>query len=459
MESFHGVLENRLYRQMSGRQWVFIVTIGLLLVLGLAILISSVTFLHASNNGESDRGAGPWKHMLQQSNQERPCLEANHITPAINGSWLGDSCSGDDSCPENSVCESGQCSCNLTYMYFANSGKCHKGSLLGVSCSGVDSCPANSVCESGQCSCNLTYFAHSGKCYKDEIFLRQTTTRIDLIEPSLVIWSGHFPRRSDCTSKCTQEPDCVSLLYNMADESCDLFNVIYDSDARGDIDYYWVLEDRGNRWVPESCLNLSTCSGIRTDGEYWVYPTVTNRRRTKIYCHNLATEPSPFITLKYPNSFIFHDGSNWIKHRRQCQSSIKPPLKTTEFLKVKIDIESMVVNGSDYTFTLLTGSNPIQYGHARDCNGEHFRKPCPHFGTATIDTRGTGLIVDPTVDFGLKHGYKAAMKNFHRSVYGQISFTCAGWCGICGPISGPIKFKHSMDFISASEAQAVICHK
>lgn len=182
----------------------------------------------------------------------------------------------------------------------------------------------------------------------------------------MAIWSGHFSHRSYCASKCTQKPDCVSLLYNMADESCDLFNVIYDSDDRGDIDYYWVLEDRGNRWVPESCLKLSTCSGITTDGEYWVYPFVTNRRRTKIYCHNLATEPSHFITLKNPNNFIIHDRSNWIIHLRQCQSSIQPPLKKTEFLKVKIYIESMVINGTDYTFTSLTGSEPIQYGYAQD---------------------------------------------------------------------------------------------
>lgn len=84
MESVHGVLEDRLYRHISAR--VFIVTIGLLLVLGVAILISSVAFLHASNNGESDRCTGPCKHRLQQSNQELPGLEANPTTPTINGS-------------------------------------------------------------------------------------------------------------------------------------------------------------------------------------------------------------------------------------------------------------------------------------------------------------------------------------------------------------------------------------
>lgn len=95
--------------------------------------------------------------------------------------------------------------------------------------------------------------------------------------------------------------------------------------------------------VPESCLALSTCSGITTNGEYWVYPAVTNRRLTKIYCHNLATEPSHFITLKYPNNFIIHDESNWIIQHRRCQSAIRLRLKKTKFLKVKLRKEVKLV--------------------------------------------------------------------------------------------------------------------
>lgn len=61
-------------------------------------------------------------------------------------------------------------------------------------------------------------------------------------------------------------------------------------------------------------------------------------------------------------------------------------------------LQNMEVKRFDYTFTLLTGSsNYIPFGNSHDCNGEHFKNPCPHFGTATIDTRGTGLIVDPSV--------------------------------------------------------------
>lgn len=57
----------------------------------------------------------------------------------------------------------------------------------------------------------------------------------------------------------------------------------------------------------------------------------------------------------------------------------------------------MEVNGTDYTFTNISGSPTICYGEATDCNGESFLNPCLHFGNATIDTRGTGLIIHPTV--------------------------------------------------------------
>jgi hypothetical protein len=38
------------------------------------------------------------------------------------------------------------------------------------------------------------------------------------------------------------------------------------------------------------------------------------------------------------------------------------------------------------------------------------------------------------------------MKNFKRSVDGtEISFTCAGWCAECGPLSKPLRFHLSSE--------------
>lgn len=70
-------------------------------------------------------------------------------------------------------------------------------------------------------------------------------------------------------------------------------------------------------------------------------------------------------------------------------------------LKICIDFlfffQSMDVNRTDYTFTSTTGSINTKFGKAIDCNGPQYVDTCPHFGKAIIDTRGTGLIIDPTV--------------------------------------------------------------
>lgn len=91
--------------------------------------------------------------------------------------------------------------------------------------------------------------------------------------------------------------------------------------------------------MPASCLDIITYANITTDGDYWIYPMAANGRRTKIFCHDMANEPSHFITLKNTNSFVEHDGSNWILSYRTCQSSLNHPLKRVEFTKVKIEIE------------------------------------------------------------------------------------------------------------------------
>lgn len=228
------------------------------------------------------------------------------------------------------------------------------------------------------------------------------------------------------------------------------------------MDYFMLPFTQGNFEVPASCSDIRSCSNIATDGEYWIYPMAANGKRTKIFCHDLANEPSHFITLSNINNFIQHDASNWIPLDRfqQCQANFKMPLKSVVFRKIRIGIEDMEVNGTDYTFTNISGSPTISYGEATDCNGQKIWNPCPHFGNATIDTRGTGLIIHPTIAFGVISGWDTEIRDFIRSADGsQIFFSCAGWCGWCGPISGPIGLQHSTEFISAIDAEPVICYK
>lgn len=51
------------------------------------------------------------------------------------------------------------------------------------------------------------------------------------------------------------------------------------------------------------------------------------------------------------------------------------------------------------------------------------------------------------VVFGKVWGFETRATDFLRSADGsEISFSCAGWCGGCGPVSGPIKLVHSVEF-------------
>ncbi|XP_078312928.1 A disintegrin and metalloproteinase with thrombospondin motifs 9-like [Crassostrea virginica] len=280
-------------------------------------------------------------------------------------------------------------------------------------------------------------------------------TRLDLIENELAIRSDFGLTLNQCITSCTEGLRCVSLSYNRTTKSCRHFDVIYDSDEYGNDDY-WIVTNGSTRWVPRSCSEVASCSGNTTDGEYWIYPTATNGRRTKIYCHNLDSVPMHYVTLKNTNRFIGHSPTNWVV-QQECRSDFKAPLTSVDFVKIQINIEDMKINGTDYTFTSHFGS-PLQYGHTTDCNGGASKNPCPRFGNATIDTGGTGLIFDPTSVFGITLGYSAAIKDFSRSSDGtRIFFRCAGWCGNCVPTSGPLQLKHTNEFISAASGMAVIC--
>ena len=49
--------------------------------------------------------------------------------------------------------------------------------------------------------------------------------------------------------------------------------------------------------------------------------------------------------------------------------------------------------------------------------------------------------------FGLLDAHLGDIRDFSRSADGsEIFFTCAGWCAMCGPTSGPLHLKHSDEF-------------
>ncbi|XP_048755582.2 A disintegrin and metalloproteinase with thrombospondin motifs 9-like [Ostrea edulis] len=210
--------------------------------------------------------------------------------------------------------------------------------------------------------------------------------------------------------------------------------------------------------IPESCADLASCSVTSTDGEYWIYPKATSGQRVKIYCHNIRTNPKEYITLKYTNTFVEHDPSNFMTRWQTCRTDYKLPLKSAIFSRVAMNIQDMTVIGSDYTFAVRTGNFKLEFGEAQDCNGYSSMSGCHRFGNAVINTLGTGLILDRNAKWGLINAHKAGIQNFERSEDGaEISITCAGYCGHCGPLSKPLRLILSSEFVSDKEARAEVC--
>ncbi|XP_062572692.1 uncharacterized protein LOC134234634 [Saccostrea cucullata] len=322
----------------------------------------------------------------------------------------------------------------------------------------IESAKEQDTLEAPQCACS-SIVVHEimnttlcKKYYGNMIILkfvikfRKVSTRLELTEPSSALRTGAAESMVHCCLICTTENKCISVLYDKKNRTCQLFNFLLNWDQLGDekgTEYLIMDNAASNRRLPRSCSDIAGCSGITKDGEYWLYPVATNGTRVKIYCHDMQTDPKEYVTMKNENCFIQHDPSNWLSKNERCTTTYTPPLKKAVFSKVAINIQDMSVDGTDYTFAVRTGDFNLTFGQTSDCAGEigFVSKTCPRFSGAKINAQGTGMIFDPTIVFGIVEGYMASILDFQRSADGaEMYFRCGGWCGICGPVEGEMKF-------------------
>ncbi|XP_069119205.1 uncharacterized protein [Argopecten irradians] len=138
-------------------------------------------------------------------------------------------------------------------------------------------------------------------------------------------------------------------------------------------------------------------------------------------------------------------GINWWPFTESCsQEYIQRERESRLTLKTYSD---MSVIRDDYTFAttnqeifhIPTRSFPL-YGEADSCSFENDRYPtlmgnCPEPGTMVINTRGTGLKVDPSLTWQLG-GYEPRIESFSRSADGHvIQAAIDGWCRYYTPSS------------------------
>ncbi|XP_041370257.1 uncharacterized protein LOC121384093 isoform X2 [Gigantopelta aegis] len=198
---------------------------------------------------------------------------------------------------------------------------------------------------------------------------------------------------------------------------------------------------------PETCEEVKTLTGATTDGEYWLYPPGLARQRVRIFCHDMAGQPKEFLTLLHPNTGDHPNIGN-----KNCHGIAESPIPhrsgSSNFTKIRVYIQTMVVDRRDYTFAMTTG-RPVPYGEANDCFSIHYSghmAECGIRGNFRIDTSGTGLVVDQSLRWN-PVGWRP-YATWHRSDDGAvIDLTCGGWCGGCVP-DGDIRLTVQTDTVS-----------
>ncbi|XP_061179346.1 uncharacterized protein LOC133187969 [Saccostrea echinata] len=110
--------------QLNTKHWVFISITGFLVVLGLGILISSVSYLHKYDKDCDNSSPEIPKESVPEA------LTSQVMVTERMKSILSGPCSSTDSCPFGAVCEEGICSCNETYLNYKD--VCHKVTNLAL---------------------------------------------------------------------------------------------------------------------------------------------------------------------------------------------------------------------------------------------------------------------------------------------------------------------------------------
>ena len=159
------------------------------------------------------------------------------------------------------------------------------------------------------------------------------------------------------------------------------------------------------------------------DGEYTIYLNRDPARPLTIYCHNMATAPTEYLSL--PNSGA---GVNFASVRYPTQQL------TTSYTKVRLNPRTLVLDVADRTFATEEGELPAQalirsvdYGTAVGCNEG---VPGTVIANANIDLTGLPLVLADEVSFFISgpdvEGTGATIDESRQVVQMAIGGRC-GW--------------------------------
>ncbi|MFY2559475.1 GON domain-containing protein [Corallococcus terminator] len=177
--------------------------------------------------------------------------------------------------------------------------------------------------------------------------------------------------------------------------------------------------------VPKSCAEARALDPTQGNGEYLLQ---VSGQLVDIYCHNMATTPAEYLTLRY--------GWGTSNYSSYGAGNTSPTGLKTSFYRLRFHPDSLLVDWNDTTFSLSTGSAHIGgsstastsmgFALAADCNGEYSQG-----GMASIDLTGTQFALVPSEIAGQGWRFNGSVDFSHGDQ--RISIRGGGYCGHFGP--------------------------
>ena len=185
---------------------------------------------------------------------------------------------------------------------------------------------------------------------------------------------------------------------------------------------------------PATCAEYLLANPGSVDGEYTIYVENDGAKPWSVYCHNLSTAPTEYLTLINTNGAY-----NFAQYTVDASSSYVNV--RTYYYKLRINPITFEVAVNDDTFSASTGSlehgtitvTSMCYTVAMNCVAAE-----GYYGLANIDLVGTPLkIIDTFCAYGMTPYGEATMSAGDQVVEITGGGHC-GWWAVCGnSIAGP----------------------
>ena len=181
--------------------------------------------------------------------------------------------------------------------------------------------------------------------------------------------------------------------------------------------------------LPLTCFDVKAADPEAGDGPYTVYVARDANRPVTIYCHDMAGSPAAYVELASVS-----DEANF------ASTAFPGDELVTQYLRVRIDMRTLLVDSSDLTFATTTGGVPdysdatsTAYGVAIGCNegGD-----TPVLGRGNVDLTGTDWMVAEATQFvlqGVDVQGPGATISADRKV---VTLSAGGRCGWVEPVGG-----------------------